>query len=129
LAAIGERIRDADSAVDVAVPVNFTIPHLGKLIALGFVPFAGWLTGFAMMAGQYPLLLLAGLPSMFAEVIALPFLLDLMRIPADTFQLFVAWMFPWDALDSYSGRVQWVQRLLPGSDRGHHFQGWPIDLK
>ncbi len=90
LAAIGEANRDAESAVDVAVPVNFTIPHLGKLIALGFVPFAGWLTGFAMSAGQYPLFLFAGLPSMFAEVIALPFLLDLMRIPADTFQLFVA---------------------------------------
>ena len=90
LAEIGERSRDAESAVDVAVPVNFTTPHLGKLIALGFVPFAGWLTGFEMSAGQYPLFLSAGLPSMFAEVIALPFLLDLMRIPADTFQLFVA---------------------------------------
>lgn len=90
LAEIGECSRDAESAVDVAVPVNFTTPHLGKLIALGFVPFAGWLTGFAMSAGQYPLFLSAGLPSMFAEVIALPFLLDLMRIPADTFQLFVA---------------------------------------
>jgi Na+/H+-dicarboxylate symporter/ABC-type amino acid transport substrate-binding protein len=90
LAAIGNDNPDADSAVDVAVPINFTLPNLGKIIALAFVPFAGWLTGFAMSSDQYPVFLISGLFSMFAEVIALPFLLDLTRIPADTFQLFVA---------------------------------------
>jgi Na+/H+-dicarboxylate symporter len=87
---IGDSVGSAGSAVDVVVPVNFTLPNLGKLVALAFVPFAGWLTGFEMSADQYPVLLTSGLFSMFAEVIALPFLLDLMRIPADTFQLFVA---------------------------------------
>jgi Na+/H+-dicarboxylate symporter/ABC-type amino acid transport substrate-binding protein len=90
LAKMAERNRDAESAVDVVVPVNFTLPNMGKLIALAFVPFAGWLTGFQMTPGQYPVFLGTGLFSMFAEVIALPFLLDLMRIPADSFQLFVA---------------------------------------
>jgi Na+/H+-dicarboxylate symporter len=87
---MGGRNSDAESAVDVVVPVNFTLPNLGKLIALAFVPFAGWLTGFEMSANQYPVFLISGLFSMFAEVVALPFLLDLTRIPADTFQLFVA---------------------------------------
>ena len=87
---VGGRNRDAESAVDVVVPVNFTLPNLGKLIALAFVPFAGWLTGFEMSTNQYPVFLISGLFSMFAEVVALPFLLDLARIPADTFQLFVA---------------------------------------
>jgi Na+/H+-dicarboxylate symporter/ABC-type amino acid transport substrate-binding protein len=90
LADMAERNRDAESAVDVVVPVNFTLPNLGKLLALAFVPFAGWSTGFEMSGGQYPVLLISGLFSMFAEVVALPFLLDLVRIPADTFQLFVA---------------------------------------
>ena len=90
LATMSSRNRDSESAVDVVVPVNFTLPNLGKLIALAFVPFAGWFTGFEMSADQYPAFLVSGLFSMFAEVIALPFLLDLMRIPADTFQLFVA---------------------------------------
>jgi len=81
---------DALSAVDVTVPINFTLPNVGKLIALAFVPFAGWLTGFEMSTAQYPVFLFSGLFGMFAEVIALPFLLDLTRIPADTFQLFVA---------------------------------------
>ena len=90
LADLGSRNPDSDSAVDVVVPVNFTLPNLGKLLGLAFVPFAGWLTGFEMSAEQYPVLLLSGLSSMFAEVVALPFLLDLMRIPVDTLQLFVA---------------------------------------
>jgi Na+/H+-dicarboxylate symporter/ABC-type amino acid transport substrate-binding protein len=90
LADAGSRSPDADGAVDVVVPVNFTLPNLGKLLGLAFVPFAGWLTGFEMSAGQYPVLLLSGLSSMFAEVVALPFLLDLMRIPVDTLQLFIA---------------------------------------
>ncbi|MGI9455783.1 MAG: cation:dicarboxylate symporter family transporter, partial [Aeoliella sp.] len=90
LAELGSRNRDAESAVNVAVPVNFTLPNMGKLIALAFVPFAGWITGSDMSLGQYPVFLFSGLFSMFAEVIALPFLLDLTRIPADTFQLFVA---------------------------------------
>lgn len=90
LADLGSRSRDALSAVDVTVPINFTLPNVGKLIALAFVPFAGWLTGFEMSTGQYPVFLFSGLFGMFAEVIALPFLLDLTRIPADTFQLFVA---------------------------------------
>jgi len=46
LADLGSRSRDALSAVDVTVPINFTLPNVGKLIALAFVPFAGWLTGF-----------------------------------------------------------------------------------
>jgi Na+/H+-dicarboxylate symporter len=90
LADMGSRSRDAVSAVNVVVPVNFTLPNLGKLIALAFVPFAGWLTGFDVSAAQYPVFLISGLFSMFAEVVALPFLLDLTRVPADTFQLFVA---------------------------------------
>jgi len=90
LADIGSRSRDALSAVDVSVPINFTLPNVGKLIALAFVPFAGWLTGFEMSTGQYPVFLFSGLFGMFAEVVALPFLLDLTRIPSDTFQLFVA---------------------------------------
>jgi Na+/H+-dicarboxylate symporter len=67
---MGARNGDAEGAVDVVVPVNFTLPNLGKLIALAFVPFAGWSTGFEMSAGQYPVFMFSGLFSMFAEVIA-----------------------------------------------------------
>ncbi len=89
---------DTDSAVDLVVPINFNLPNMGKLIALAFVPFAGWFAGAAVEAEQFPMFLVSGLVSFFGEVIvALPFLLDLMRIPADMFQLFVA-------VDVFTGR-------------------------
>jgi Na+/H+-dicarboxylate symporter/ABC-type amino acid transport substrate-binding protein len=82
--------RTADSAVDVLVPASFTFPNMGKLLSLAFVPFAGWFTGFEMSLNQYPLFAAAGLVSFFGEpIVSLPFLLNLLRIPSDTFQLFV----------------------------------------
>lgn len=89
---------DTESAVDLIVPINFNLPNLGKLLALAFVPFAGWFAGSELSLGQYPLFLVSGLFSFFGEVvIALPFLLDLMRVPADMFQLFLA-------VDVFTGR-------------------------
>jgi Na+/H+-dicarboxylate symporter len=88
-----QEMLDADSqaATDLIVPLNFNLPNLGKLLALGFVPFAGWWVGTPVAAEQYPQLLGAGLLSLFGEtVVALPFLLDLMRVPSDTFQVFIA---------------------------------------
>jgi Na+/H+-dicarboxylate symporter/ABC-type amino acid transport substrate-binding protein len=80
----------ADSAVDVLVPASFTIPNMGKLISLAFIPFAGWFTGFDLSGWQYPSFAVLGFVSFFGEpVISIPFLLDLFRIPPDTFQLFV----------------------------------------
>jgi Na+/H+-dicarboxylate symporter/ABC-type amino acid transport substrate-binding protein len=86
------------SVVDVVTPINFNIPNLGKLIALSFVLFAGWFAGSEVPLSQYPEFLLSGLFSFFGEVvIALPFLLDLMNIPADMFNLFVT-------VDVFTGR-------------------------
>jgi proton glutamate symport protein len=89
---------DTGSAADLIVPINFNLPNLGKLLALGFIPFAGWFAGAPISAEQYPQFLTSGLFSFFGEVVvALPFLLDLMHIPADTFQIFLA-------VDQFSGR-------------------------
>src|SRR5512145_3109316 len=89
---------DTEGAVDVVVPINFSLPNLGKLMALAFVPFAGWFSGSEMARGQYPVFLVSGLVSLFGEVVvALPFLLDLVRIPADMFQLFLS-------VDIFTGR-------------------------
>ena len=89
---------DTGSAADLIVPINFNLPNLGKLLALGFIPFAGWFAGTPIAAEQYPQFLTSGLFSFFGEVVvALPFLLDLMHIPADTFQIFLA-------VDQFSGR-------------------------
>jgi ABC-type amino acid transport substrate-binding protein len=86
----GVRSPTSESAVDVLIPASFTIPNMGKLISLAFVPFAGWFTGAELSPLQYPLFATIGFLSFFGEpVISIPFLLDLFRIPADVFQLFV----------------------------------------
>lgn len=81
---------DADEAVDVLVPTSFTFPHSAKLLSLSFILFAGWFIGAPVPASRYPTLAGAGLLSLFGSLnTAVPFLLDLARIPADLFQLFL----------------------------------------
>src|SRR5262245_2970996 len=76
---------------DVIVPASFNFPHTGKLLSLSFILFAGWFADAAVPVMQYPQLALTGLLAFFGSLnAAVPFLLDLFRIPADTFQLFIA---------------------------------------
>jgi len=80
----------ADSSVEVIVPASFNFPHAGKLFTLSFVLFAGWFSGYAVEVKDYPLLVGTGIASLFANVnLAIPFLLDIMRIPGDLYQLFI----------------------------------------
>ena len=76
---------------DVIVPVSFNFPHAGKLLSLSFVPFAAWFSDAGLTLRDYPQLFGAGLLSFFGSLnSAVPFLLDLFDLPADTFQLFLA---------------------------------------
>ena len=76
---------------DVIVPASFNFPHTGKLLSISFILFAGWFSDAAVPLSDYPRLALTGLVTFFGSVnVAVPFLLDLFRIPADTFQLFLA---------------------------------------
>jgi Na+/H+-dicarboxylate symporter/ABC-type amino acid transport substrate-binding protein len=76
---------------DVIVPASFNFPHSGKLLSISFVLFAGWFADAIVPLTDYPRLALSGLVTFFGSLnAAVPFLLDLFRIPADTFQLFLA---------------------------------------
>jgi Na+/H+-dicarboxylate symporter/ABC-type amino acid transport substrate-binding protein len=76
---------------EVIVPASFNFPHTGKLLSLSFVLFAGWFADASVRLPDYPQLALAGLVTFFGSLnAAVPFLLDRFRIPADTFQLFLA---------------------------------------
>ena len=76
---------------DVIVPASFNFPHTGKLLSLSFVLFAGWFANVLLPFTSYPALAFTGLLTFFGSLnAAVPFLLDLFRIPADTFQLFLA---------------------------------------
>ncbi len=76
--------------VDVIVPTSFNFPNVGKLMTLTFVPYAGWFTGFIVSQGQMPAFLVSGLFTFFGSIpVAMPFLLDQLRIPADMFQIYL----------------------------------------
>jgi Na+/H+-dicarboxylate symporter/ABC-type amino acid transport substrate-binding protein len=81
---------DGAASVEVVIPILFNFPNAGRLLTLLFVPFAAWLVGAPLAAGDYPGLLLAGLFSYFAKAqVALPFLMDLTAVPHDLFQLYI----------------------------------------
>ena len=83
----GER----ENAPDLIVPASFNFPHTGKLLSLTFIFFAAWFTDVTLRLSQYPQLAVSGLLAFFGSLnVAMPFLLDLFRIPSDTFQLFLA---------------------------------------
>ena len=79
-----------DTYIDVLIPISFNFPNLGKLIMLLFVLFAVWFSGGSLNLGQYGTFVFSGLLSFFGGVdVALPFMLDLMRLPSDMYQLYV----------------------------------------
>ncbi len=79
-----------ESAVEVIVPASFNFPHAGKIFTMSFVLFAGWFSGYEVEIKDYPILIGSGITSLFANVnIAVPFMLDLVHVPEDMFQLFI----------------------------------------
>ena len=78
------------SSIDILIPAAYPFPNLGGILALMFVLFGGWYVGSAVELSAYPTLVFAGLASLFGgTVLALPFLFDLLRLPADLFQVFI----------------------------------------
>ena len=79
-----------DTYVDVIIPISFNFPNTGKLLMLLFILFASWFSGSSLTLTQYPTFVFAGLLSFFGGVdVAMPFMLDLMKIPSDMYQLYV----------------------------------------
>ena len=82
---------ESDSLIDIVIPVSFNFPHVAKILSLSFVVFAGWFSGVQIEGSEWVRLAFAGIASSFASVnLAIPFLLELFRIPEDMFQLFIA---------------------------------------
>ncbi|WP_328987689.1 hypothetical protein [Thiorhodovibrio winogradskyi] len=59
-------------------------------MALLFVLFGGWFIGAGVDVADYPMIAGVGLASLFGgTVLALPLLFEMLRMPADLFQVFV----------------------------------------
>jgi len=84
---VGEK---AKAEVDILMPLAYPFPNLGTLMIFIFIPFAGWFTGNALEWGDYPMFLSSTFLSSFvAPITGLPFSLELLNIPTESFQLFV----------------------------------------
>lgn len=76
---------------DVVVSASFNFPSAGKLMSLSFLLFAAWFADTPIDLTRYPQLAATGVLTFFGSLnVAVPFLLDAFRVPADTFQLFLA---------------------------------------
>jgi Na+/H+-dicarboxylate symporter len=76
---------------DVIVPAFYSFPHVAKLLSLSFVLFAAWYSDTSLTLASRAQLALAGVVSLFGSLnSAIPFLLDVVRVPSATFQLFLA---------------------------------------
>ncbi len=81
---------ETDGNVDVIISTSFSFPNLGKILTLGFVLFAGWFSDAPVAVSKYLTFAFSGLFSFFGDpTIAIPFLLDLLQIPSDTFRYFL----------------------------------------
>ncbi|QEY31236.1 cation:dicarboxylase symporter family transporter [Synechococcus sp. RSCCF101] len=79
------------SAIEVLVPTSFNFPSTGRLLTLFFLPFAAWYGGSQLPWNDYPVLISAGIASLFgSSVVSVQFLLDSLQLPADMLQLYIA---------------------------------------
>lgn len=79
-----------ESGAEVLLPLAYPFPNLGTYIILMFVPFAAWYMGGSLDFSDQIVFQGASLLSSFvAPIIGIPFLLDLMQIPADVMELFM----------------------------------------
>ena len=82
--------QDSHATPDVLVPLAYPFPTLGKIISLIFVPFAAWFVGKTIPIADFVNFLVSGLFSSFGSLaVTIPFLLDLLELPTDMFQLFL----------------------------------------
>jgi Na+/H+-dicarboxylate symporter len=85
----GSATAESDADVDVIISTSFSFPNLGKILTLGFVLFAGWFSDSEVPVSRYATFAFTGLFSFFGDPnVAIPFLLDLLRIPSDTYGYF-----------------------------------------
>jgi Na+/H+-dicarboxylate symporter len=80
-----------EGSPDVIIPAFYNFPHVAKILTLSFVLFAAWYSETQLAAADYARLAVSGIVSLFGSTnLAIPFLLDLARVPADTFHLYLA---------------------------------------
>ena len=74
----------------IVLPLAYPFPHLGTYVILMFIAFAAWYVGRPLDAADQLTLQGASIFSSFiSPLVGIPFLLDIMRLPADVMELFI----------------------------------------
>ena len=82
--------REERAKADLMMPLAYPFPNLGTFVIFVFVPFTAWYMGNSFSLIENGTFVGATLLSSFvAPVTGIPFLLDLMKLPQEMFQLFV----------------------------------------
>ena len=116
---------EGTATVEVLVPLAFTFPNPGRLLTLLFVPFGAWLMGSPLEASGYGTLFGAGLFAYFAKAqVALPYLLDLVGIPQDHFQLYIPTTIVTGKFDSMASAMSLLAFALLGAGAMTGFLRW-----
>lgn len=85
-----ENKKEASAITDILMPLAYPFPNLGTFVIFVFVPFIAWYVGRGFGFIENTTFIVATLFSSFvAPVIGIPFLLNLLKLPQEMFQLFV----------------------------------------
>lgn len=85
-----ENKKEASATTDILMPLAYPFPNLGTFVIFIFVPFIAWYIGSSFDFIENTTFLIATLLSSFvAPVTGIPFLLNLLKLPQEMFQLFV----------------------------------------
>lgn len=121
---------DGDATIEVLLPLSFVFPNAGKLLTLLFVPFVAWQAGTPLGAADTASLFGAGVFAYFAKAqVALPFLMDLVQVPHDYFQLYIPTTLVTGKFDSMVSAAALVAAgLLGGAAAGGQLRFAPARI-
>ncbi|WP_440877467.1 cation:dicarboxylate symporter family transporter [Thalassotalea sp. PLHSN55] len=90
LASLEHPNKDLLKLPNIIVPITFSLPVGGKLLALLFTLFAAWFSGAYISETDYINLIVFGMPQLFGTpIIAMPHLLELFNVSSAMFDFFV----------------------------------------
>ncbi len=83
-------LKDVSQLPSIIIPISFSLPIGGKLLALLFTLFAAWFSGSEIEFSSYINLIIAGVPQLFgSNTLAMPNLLELFNLPSSMFDFFI----------------------------------------
>lgn len=81
---------DVSHGAEILLPLAYPFPNLGTFTILMFIPFSAWYLGSDLdLPEQLVFYGSAFLSSFVAPIVGIPFLLDILKIPADMMELFM----------------------------------------